>query len=429
MSPSGAEHEDKDTDVNVDADADADAVKTVNVATDEEVGEVIKGDHEPAPPKYKRSTKIFCFSVCVLLIAAAIVVAVLLTYDGKETSKDRDEAIVAPTTPTTTVPGAPTTPQGAPTLAPAGSQPIFVQPTPSASEPSGSVAPVAPLTTSSPTSTPTADLGSQIVDLFLQNGVVVAETDTASTLAVDFLAEELAGGFLDMSDAEKLIQRFAVLTLDLAMQGDQSDPSFGEGDLSANGTMVDDTTAKVDTSIGMGGGFVGQFEGVRNLQESISLGRPNLDECSWAGVTCVNGTVQELRLGSMGFSGTIPSEIGLLAGLTHLDLSQNQLHGSIPEQLYSLTDLVRLFLYKNQLTGTISASAGDWWSMTHLHLSHNQLTGSIPTTLASGDVARLFRKYRLRWIGSAPMCRFFPHHLLTPYDFAIVPYRICQPQE
>ena len=52
-------------------------------------------------------------------------------------------------------------------------------------------------------------------------------------------------------------------------------------------------------------------------------------------------------------SGTIPADVGNLASLTTLNLSNNQLSGSIPTQLGSLASLTSLNLNNNQLSGCV----------------------------------------------------------------------------
>jgi hypothetical protein len=365
MANSVSEKDNEDPMAPADEVAQEEALKSANVATDEEAGSAVNGEEEIPAPKVGRSTKLLFITVSILLVVAVVIVSVLLTYDGNEESKSRDKSVAVP--------------NSAPTSAPAASpsQPIVALPTaaPQAvSIPTSSptaTGPTASPTTSSPSSSPSADLRTLLVDFLVQNGVVLSESDLDTSQAVEFLVDEAAQTFLDTSDPEKLVQRYAMATLDYALR----DASF-QGN-------------ETDTSTAMDGSFPS-----RNLQTALPLGRPNLDECLWIGVTCFNGTVVDIELGNKGFAGSIPSEIGLMTALTQLDLSHNDIGGFIPEELYRLTDLEYLFLYQNKLTGTISSSAGNWWNMSHLHLSHNQLTGSIPSALASDDDFKVFSKYQ-----------------------------------
>ena len=82
---------------------------------------------------------------------------------------------------------------------------------------------------------------------------------------------------------------------------------------------------------------------------------------SWDGVT-VEGTpmqVTKLALRSKSLTGSIPTELGQLTGLTHLDLSRNSLTGEIPSELGELSNLVELRLSGNRLTGCIPIAFKD----------------------------------------------------------------------
>ena len=107
--------------------------------------------------------------------------------------------------------------------------------------------------------------------------------------------------------------------------------------------------------------------------------------------------------------GTIPSELGQLRQLAHLELTgtgqsdhgmrkyllaQNEplppgLTGTIPSALGHLTQLQVLDLANNQLTGPIPPSLGQLARLEALELSHNLLTGAVPSAL--GRLARLRR--------------------------------------
>ena len=88
-----------------------------------------------------------------------------------------------------------------------------------------------------------------------------------------------------------------------------------------------------------------------------------------------------LNLSTNQLSGAIPSELGDLSSLTTLDLSTNQLHHVIPSELGDLSSLSTLNLSKNGLTGSIPSELGDLSSLITLNLSENDLTGSIPSGL------------------------------------------------
>ena len=85
-----------------------------------------------------------------------------------------------------------------------------------------------------------------------------------------------------------------------------------------------------------------------------------------------------LNLGRNQLSGEIPLEIGNLTNLTVLNLQYNQLTGEIPSEIGNLTNLTYLWLYNNQLTGEIPEEICNLTNLTELYLYNNQLTGGIP---------------------------------------------------
>mmetsp|Transcript_6101 Transcript_6101/g.15111 ORF Transcript_6101/g.15111 Transcript_6101/m.15111 type:complete len:581 (-) Transcript_6101:497-2239(-) len=205
----------------------------------------------------------------------------------------------------------------------------------------------------SPSAAPTRDfLG--VIEEFLSgsyNVNVARRVDgkrTNNALAIDWLVGEHKRQVIDVFD-EKLAQRFALVAMDLALQG-----------------------AKIAT------------DAPRNAQQTI-------DHCKWKGIKCNSeGFVREVhwdhqQKGRNG-SGRISSEAKLLVrSLKTLDLSNNELVGKIPESLYKLTNLNKLYLFKNQLEGTISSNIGNLDSITHFHLSHNKLSGKIPMRAQSDN--------------------------------------------
>jgi len=187
-----------------------------------------------------------------------------------------------------------------------------------------------------------------------------------SAMAIEWLAAEATTASFEADG--KLVQRFALVSADLAQQGATS------------------------------------FEQSKNAQRGVN-------ECNWTGIACdSDGWVEEVvwyhQPEGQNGSGTISSDLRLLVGsLKVLDLSNSGLIGKIPEELYELTNLVRLFLFKNELEGTISTSIGNLDAITHFHLSHNNLMGRIPVELKSGaDIRPLeyFNVYSNQLIGPLP---------------------------
>ena len=105
----------------------------------------------------------------------------------------------------------------------------------------------------------------------------------------------------------------------------------------------------------------------------------------WYGVaTDDSGRVVRLHLSNDNdLSGPIPPELGNLANLTSLELSENELTGSIPPELGNLTSLESMSLFGNNLTGSIPPELGNLTSLERLDLFDNNLTGPIPPELSN----------------------------------------------
>ena len=124
---------------------------------------------------------------------------------------------------------------------------------------------------------------------------------------------------------------------------------------------------------------------------------PGLALGSWEGVA-VGGTPKRVtqivihggkRMSRL--SGTLPTQLGNLGGLTRLDLSGNRLTGSIPAQLGSLAALEGLDLSGNRLTGSIPMQLGGLTKLRTLGLSGNTLMGCVPNALWSATTSDLHR--------------------------------------
>ena len=192
--------------------------------------------------------------------------------------------------------------------------------------------------------------------------------------AINWLTTEADNQVTSLTPAtlnQKLLQRFALLSLDYRLQ---------------NKTVVQPVRAQ-----------------------------RHVDECYWTGIVCdyTNTTINtrdgkyvtEIRWpfldtttsrvdpdggggGGTTTGGTIAPEIALFGpALQVLDLSNNQLVGTIPDALYQLTNLRALYLFQNQLSGTVSTQLGRLEHLEIFHLSHNHLVGTLPAQFKSDSDA------------------------------------------
>ncbi|KAJ3095839.1 hypothetical protein HDU96_001026 [Phlyctochytrium bullatum] len=97
-----------------------------------------------------------------------------------------------------------------------------------------------------------------------------------------------------------------------------------------------------------------------------------------------SSAVTSLQLDSVGISGTIPTSVFQLTGLTFLSMAQNSLSGSVPAQIGSLVNLRRLGLASNQLTGQLPSSIYTLTNLESLVVHSNRFSGGI-----SADIGRL----------------------------------------
>ncbi|XP_047965534.1 MDIS1-interacting receptor like kinase 2-like [Salvia hispanica] len=164
----------------------------------------------------------------------------------------------------------------------------------------------------------------------------------------------------------------------------------------------------------------------RELQALIDFRWPHTNSsahhCHWEGITCDDhGRVAEISLQSkvgcddkpwwchdVGYwslslsnltnlevllisynsiFGAIPSAIGSISKLTHLDLSYNSLKSELPLSLSNLTNLEVLSISYNRIFGTIPSGIGYLLHLIALDLSLNNINGSLPST--KSQLARL----------------------------------------
>jgi hypothetical protein len=109
----------------------------------------------------------------------------------------------------------------------------------------------------------------------------------------------------------------------------------------------------------------------------------NTNPCRWSGVGCKDGHVSDFKFNDNKLSGSLPLELGQLAGLKALWLADNQLSGSIPPELGKLAALKSLWLANNRLSGPIPPELGNLSNLEVLDLEVNALDGPIPPELGN----------------------------------------------
>jgi hypothetical protein len=315
---------------------------------DLEEGQESEGFADGCIDRNRERKKILCIGLGVLL-AIGILTGVIGFLLSRKNRLDKNASYIRqrPSQPPTPKPPTPKPPSTSPTISPAPTLSPRPTPTPT-STPTAS-----PKPTAQPSGAPTRNFVGLLESLLSSfHGVNVSSVYSA--MAIEWLAAEAATSSFEIDG--KLVQRFALVSADLAQQGATS------------------------------------FQQSKNAQRGVN-------ECDWTGIACdFNRWVEEVVWyhqpeGQSG-SGTISSDLRLLVGsLKVLDLSNSGLAGKIPEELYELTNLVRLFLFKNELEGTLSTSIGNLNAITHFHLSHNNLSGRIPVELKSGEGIRPLGKY------------------------------------
>ncbi|XP_050369027.1 receptor-like protein 46 [Argentina anserina] len=114
--------------------------------------------------------------------------------------------------------------------------------------------------------------------------------------------------------------------------------------------------------------------------------------------------VTSIDLSSNNLEGGIPTEICSLTALSTMNLSRNQLSGKIPSEMGNLTQLESLDLSNNHLSGAIPQSISSLNFLSHLNLSSNNLSGRIP----SGNQLQTLDDPSI-YGGNALLCGFPPN--------------------
>ncbi|XP_042410097.1 receptor-like protein EIX2 [Zingiber officinale] len=98
---------------------------------------------------------------------------------------------------------------------------------------------------------------------------------------------------------------------------------------------------------------------------------------------CNLSKLHHLALDNNGIEGTISETIVLLGNLQFLDLGLNNISGEIPESIGNLSKLSVLDLSSNRIFGAIPGSIGNLAALQNLDLSGNQISGQIPNSVGN----------------------------------------------
>ncbi|XP_042473049.1 receptor protein kinase-like protein ZAR1 [Zingiber officinale] len=124
------------------------------------------------------------------------------------------------------------------------------------------------------------------------------------------------------------------------------------------------------------------------------------DPCAWNGVTCREGKVVALALPKSRLLGSLPSSLGDLPALRHINLRNNRLRGRLPPGLFSAAGLQSLVLSGNFLTGAVPPQVS---ALQIFDLSDNSLDGTIPASIAHCKRLRVLDLSHNNFSGALPV--------------------------
>lgn len=101
------------------------------------------------------------------------------------------------------------------------------------------------------------------------------------------------------------------------------------------------------------------------------------DPCgeSWMGISCSKNRVTQIKIASLGLTGSIGFQLDQLKNVTELDVSNNNLGNQLPYQLPP--NVQTLNLAGNGFSGQVPFSISQMTSLQYLNLSHNNIQGPL----------------------------------------------------
>ncbi|GKU90271.1 hypothetical protein SLEP1_g4280 [Rubroshorea leprosula] len=124
--------------------------------------------------------------------------------------------------------------------------------------------------------------------------------------------------------------------------------------------------------------------------------------CSWNGVTCKEQRVVSVSIPKKKLYGFLPSALGSLPVLRHVNLRNNRFFGSLPVELLSAQGLQSLVLYGNSFSGSLPKELGNLKYLQTLDLSENFFNGSLPTSVVQCKRLRTLDLSRNNFTGPLP---------------------------
>jgi Leucine-rich repeat (LRR) protein len=103
--------------------------------------------------------------------------------------------------------------------------------------------------------------------------------------------------------------------------------------------------------------------------------------CSWNGITCKDQTVVSISIPKRKLHGSLPSSLGSLSQLRHVNFRNNELFGALPQQLFQAQGLQSLVLYGNSFSGSVPNEIQNLRYLQTLDLSQNFFNGSLPGSI------------------------------------------------
>ncbi|KAK8935523.1 LRR receptor-like serine/threonine-protein kinase HSL2 [Platanthera zijinensis] len=133
---------------------------------------------------------------------------------------------------------------------------------------------------------------------------------------------------------------------------------------------------------------------------SLSSWNSSGDHCKWPGIKCTGdggGNVSGIYLPNKNLTLPIPASLCNLHGLSHIDLSFNNIPGTFPSVLYNCSALEFLDISQNLFVGELPSDIDSMPRfLTDLILSANNFTGDIPASISRlPAIKRLHLDYNL----------------------------------